>query len=179
MSQELVKICEWSADTLFYGTGNIVVAAADDSIAITDIGTYSPAGTRLYCASSEDAGNDGTHVVASVATADKILTSSVLTGNADDDAMVIRGESPGDFVYVGWYSRIVGVVSSDQDVSVYVVWSDDAAGTVTVSVTTAVTGGTPASIASEILAPYVRIRARNNDTSTATLSGTVWAKAVT
>jgi len=179
MAQELVKICDWTADTLFYATSNIVVAAADDSIAIAGIGTASPAGTRLVCASSEDAANDGTHVVASVATADKILTSSALTGNADDDSMVIRGESPGSFVYVGYYSRLVGVVNSDKDVSVYVVWANDSSGTASVSVTTAVTGGTPASIATEILAPYVRIRARNNDTATATVTGSVWAKSIT
>lgn len=179
MSQDLVKLWEWTAKTLFYGTGNIVVAAADDSIAKTGIGTASPAGTRLVCSSSEDAGNDGTHVVASISGADKVLTNSALTGNADDDSMVIKGETPGDFVDVSAYSRIVGIVSSDQDVTVNVVWSTDSAGTTTVTAATAVTGGTPASIASEILGQFVRVRVVNNDNTTATMSGMIYAKALT
>lgn len=179
MSQDLVKLFEWTAETLFYATGNIVVAAADDSIAIAGIGTASPAGTRLVCASSEDVANDGTHVVSSISGADKVLTGSVLTGNADDDSMVIRGETPGGFVDVSAYSRIVGIVNSDKDVTVNVVWSTDAAGTTTVTAATAVTGGTPASIASEILGKYVRVRVVNNDTATATMSGMIYAKALT
>ena len=175
MSQDMVKIFGWDAVTLFYGTGNIVTAAADDSIAKTAIGTNSPAGTRLVCSSSEDAANDGTHVVASVSTADKILTNSALTGNLDDDSMVIYGETPDIFYRVNFYNIITGIISSDQDVDVTFTWASAPVGGVEVDVTVSVTGGTPEPVYEYVYAPYLRVRIKNNDTAVATVSGILYS----
>jgi hypothetical protein len=181
MGQEFVNLEEFSSDTVFYGTGNIVFVDTTDTITITGIGTASPAGTRLVIASAEDAGNDGTWLVSSVTDADNVVvgTGGSLTANADDDSAVIKGQTPGDWHYVGYYSRIVGIISSDQDVTVTFEWASDNAGTGKVTVSYAVTGGTPLSTAVEVLATYLRIRVTNNDTATATFSGTYWAKALT
>jgi hypothetical protein len=181
MGQEFVKLEEFDADTVFYGTGNIVFTAATDRIGKTDIGTYAPVDSRLVISSAEDAANDGTWTVATKVSADIVTVGpgSTVTGNADDDSAVIKGQTAANWHYVGYYSRIVGVISSDQDVTVTFEWASDNSGTGKVTVSYAVTGGTPLSTAVEVLATYLRIRVTNNDNTTATFSGTYWAKALT
>jgi hypothetical protein len=181
MSQEFVKLEEFTDDTVFYGTGNIVFTNATDRIGITGIGTYAPVDSRLIITSAEDAANDGTWTVKTKVSADIITVGAggTVTVNADDDSAVIKGQTAASWHNVGSYSRIVGIISSDQDVTVTFEWASDTSGTGKVTVSYAVTGGTPLSTAVEVLATHLRIRVTNNDNTTATFSGTYWAKAIT
>ena len=180
MSNMLIKLNDLDL-TLFYGTENVVIAAVAPLYTITEagLGTASAKATHIFTHSAEDAANDGTFTKNTIIGANAITVVEALTANADDDSIIIHGEWQSAWHRVDFYSRIVGPVVSDQDVSLITDWSPVAGITGMSSVTTAITGGTPLSHTAEILAPYVRFRIRNNDTSLATVTGCLYAKALT
>jgi|WetSurSiteA1Bulk_404760.scaffolds.fasta_scaffold43341_2 hypothetical protein len=180
MSQEFIKLQEFSANTLFYGTTNVVFAAADNSISKTGIGTNTPAGQEISISSAEDTANDGVWTCSSVSSADKIIvTGGTITGNTDDDTAVLKGQISTGWIDVSLYSRIVAIISSNQNATITLQWASSKTGTAAVSAATNITGGTPTSVASETLAKFLRIRIITNAAATATVTGTVWAKATT
>lgn len=182
MSQDLVQLVSWSLLKLVYVTDSIVFVDTDDTITKNAAFTGVVAGdtTRIVIASAEDAGNDGEWAVeAAVANTLTVGTGGHITANADDDAAVIKGKYSGFWLPCHYYSRIVGIISSDKDVTFNTRWATSSSGGTNVTVATAITGGTPASIASEILGPFVRFDILNNDTATATLNGMMYAKSLT
>jgi hypothetical protein len=168
--------------TLFYGTDSVVIAAVAPLYTITEagLGTASAKATHIFTHGAEDTpANEGTFTISTITGAHAITVVEALTANADDDSIIIHGEWQSAWHRVDFYSRIVGPIVSDQDVSLITDWSPVAGTTGMSSVTTAITGGTPLSHAAEIIAPYVRFRIRNNDTSLATVTGCLYAKALT
>ena len=183
MSQEMVNLVNLSSHVLVYATGNLVIDAGADTIAKTNAFTgitASPLGGTAYvvAASSEDAGNDGTHAL-SAATASLLTTTSALTTNSDDDSMVLLGKYVSAWHDVRPYSRLITLISTTQAMTFTTTWSSAASGTGIYTATTAITGSTPATVAVEVLGPYVRFAAVNNSTSHCTATIQVYAKALT
>jgi hypothetical protein len=168
--------------TLFYGTGNVVTAAVAPlyTITKTGLGTASAKATHLFTHDAEDTpANEGTFTIDTITGADAITVVEALTANADDDSIVLHGEWQSSWHRVEYYSRIVGPVVSDVTGSLIVDWSPVSGTTGMSSVTTAIVAGTPLTYAAEIIAPYVRFRIRNNGAALATITGCLYAKALT
>lgn len=183
MSQELVTLLSLSSHVLVYATGNLVINGTAETIAKTNAftgitTTVTDCTPQVVLASSEDAGNDGTHTL-TAATASLLTTSSDLTTNADDDSMTVKGRFLSRWYPVSQYSRIIGLISSDQDITFTTTWSNAASGAGLYTVTTAITGGTAASIDVTVLGPFVRFAGVNNDNTHATATIAMYAKALT
>jgi hypothetical protein len=183
MGQEMVNLVNLSSHVLVYATGNLVIDAGADTIAKTNAFTgitATPLGgtAQIVCASSEDAGNDGTHTL-SAATASLLTTTSALTTNADDDAMTILGKYLSAWHDMRSYSRLVTLISTNQNMTFTTTWSSAASGTGIYTATTAITGSTPATVAVETLGAFVRFAAVNNSTAHCTATIQVYAKALT
>ena len=177
MGQSLDKIFE-TTEALQYHTDAMVWLDTDKSISAAGIGTgtFAP-GDQVMITGADETANNGIKTIDTVA-ANKITILEDVTADPADAGVKMNQIVVGSWFPVGLYSRIVGAISCTGNASLLAEWSVDGA-TAIVTVTTAITGGTPASYATEVLAPYVRYKLLNVDNDQTAVAVHLYAKHLT
>jgi len=177
MGQSLNKIFE-TTEALQYHTDTVDWAAVDKSISAVAIGTGTfVSGDTVMITGADETGNLGIKTI-NVVAANKITILETVTLDAADAGVKMNQIVVGSWMPVDMYSRIVGAISCSGNASLLAEWSVDGS-TAIVTVTTAITGGTPAAYSAEVIAPYVRYKLLNIDNDHTAVAVHLYAKHLT
>jgi len=173
MSQDYPLILS-TTENLQYFSGSITFTAATKTLAATGIETGWTVGDTFIVAASVS--NNNTFTIATLGTNSLTVNETVV-----NEGPVVCNMS--QLVSSGWvdakyYSRLVGIYGTSGNAVLYSDWSVDKTNVV-VTLSTSITGGTPAAYAQEIVAPYVRIRLKTNAADQTSVACHIYAKAST
>jgi len=165
-----------TTEALQYFAGTVAWTEATKKIASSGIETGWAVGDTVLVSSADESGNNGVKTIATLGTDELTIEEAVTTDGSD--AIVMNQIVIGNWMRMDFYSRVVGVLSCDQNANLYADWSNDGSTTI-LTQTTAITGGTPAAYTQETLAPFVRYRLCNNGTDQTAVSVYLYAKPLT
>lgn len=171
MSMTLANIFN-TTEALQFFSGSVTFTAATKTMAATGIEAGLTVGDELVLTGTVS--NNGTFTVATLATNSLTVNEAVV--NEGPIATTINQQVSSGWMKVEYYSRLVGIYSCSQNASLRTDWAKDHLGNTLVTLATAITGGTPAAYAQEIVAPYVNVRLRNNGTDQTAVACHIYAK---
>jgi hypothetical protein len=177
MTGQSLNLLFSTTELLQYFAGTVAWDETGKTITSANIGTGFTAGETILVASADESGNNGTKTLSVVAAGVLTIEEDVVTDASD--AITINQQVIGDWVRVDFYSRIVGAYSCSQNANLYADWSIDGGTNTILTQTTAISAGTPAAYAQEVIAPYVRYRLVNSGTDQTEVAVFLYAKPLT
>jgi hypothetical protein len=158
-------------ELLQYFNGSVTFTGASKTMAATNIHVGLTVGDEFVITGTVS--NNGTFTIATLGT--NTMTVNEAVTNEGPVATTINQQVTGNWMRADFYSRLVGGYSLSNNATMYSEWSVNRS-TILVSLTTAITGGTPAAYAQECIAPWVRFKVKNSGTDQTSVNVFIYAK---